>query len=312
MSLFNKKKDTPRRRITDDVVVDRQASSANVFKRNRTLTGSTSNRFSAVGGASSDLESSRSMAHRLSMQRRKVASMLMIVVLVLVALWLIISHTTAYATITINDTSSIAKPIDKSRYSKVIQDYLGTDPIGRLSFFLDKSSLNSYVQSKLPEVGSVTQRGMDGLGGTNFAITMRRPVAGWQINKRQYFVDLNGVPFEKNYYLDPNVQIVDNSGVSVKNDATAIASSRFLAFVGKVVHQSSQNGYIVTSASLPYGTTRELEVRVKGLNYPVKFSIDRAVGEQVEDMAAALRYFVSHKMTPQYVDVRVSGKAYYK
>jgi hypothetical protein len=44
----------------------------------------------------------------------------------------------------------------------------------------------------------------------------------------------------------------------------------------------------------------------------VKFSVDRAVGEQAEDAARAVRYLDGKGMSPEYLDVRISGKAFYK
>jgi hypothetical protein len=154
---------------------------------------------------------------------------------------------------------------------------------------------------------------MVGIGVTNFAVTMRTPVAGWQINNKQYYVDSNGYPFESNYFPDPSVQIVDNSGITYKlGTTTAIASNRFLSFVGRIVSLTKASGYTVTQAILPPETTRELEVRLKETSYYVKLSIDRPAGEQVEDMVTAIKYFTAHGQSPQYIDVRVSGKAFYK
>jgi len=77
MSLFNKKQsDIPRRRLAERAIEN--STSPNVFKRNRTLTGSTSNHLGGID-AKSDLESPRTHVRNLSIQRRKVASILSIV-----------------------------------------------------------------------------------------------------------------------------------------------------------------------------------------------------------------------------------------
>jgi len=310
MSLFNKKQsDIPRRRLAERAIEN--STSPNVFKRNRTLTGSTSNHLGGID-AKSDLESPRTHVHNLSIQRRKVASILSIVLVTIAFFWMLVSNFTASVVVNVSD-ASISKPIDLSMYEKVIQDYFGANPVSRLSFFLDQSALTAYVSGKLPEVSSVSKRNMVGIGRTNFSITMRTPVAGWQINSKQYYVDSKGIPFEKDYFGAPVVQIVDNSGIAALQTGTvAIASNRFLSFVGRVVYLSKQNGYTVTQAALPANTTRELEIRLKEGNYLVKLSIDRQVGEQVEDMVAAVRYFTNHNQTPEYIDVRVSGKAFYR
>jgi cell division septal protein FtsQ len=308
-NLFKKKQsDISRRRLAGR---DADAPiSSDIFRRNRTLTGTTSNRLASTN-AKSDLESSRTRVHHLSIQRRKIFSILLIVSVSAVFLWVLVSNFTATVTVGLSDMS-ISKPINTSPYEKAIQEYLGDNPMSRLRPVLDQSALAVYVSSGLPEVADVVQLSTMGIGETNFVITMRQPVAGWRINDKQYYVDSKGIPFEKNYFSAPTVQIVDDSGVSLQASGTAIASKRFLSFVGRIVSLAKTSGYTVTQAILPANTTRELEVRLKENNFLVKLSIDRPAGEQVEDMVRAVQYFTSHSQTPSYIDVRVSGKAFYE
>lgn len=310
MGLFNKKQSAiPRRRLNNnDTSVP---TSSDIFKRNRTITGTTSNFFDSTN-AKSDLESSRTHVHRLTTLRRKLFAIFAIILAVSVLIFILISNFTAMVRVTVSDVS-ISKTINSSAYEKIIQEYFDTNPVGRLRFLLNQSSLASYVSEKLPEVATVVQQGAFGVGETSFELTMRKPVAGWVINAKQYYVDSKGVAFEKNYFEAPVVQIVDESGASIQttNATTAIVSKRFLSFVGRVVSLSKDNGYTVTEAILPVGTTRELEIRLKENNFLIKLSIDRPVGEQIEDMSRAVRYFTNNGRTPSYIDIRVSGKAFF-
>jgi len=308
MSLLKKKKQTdiPRRRSTSIREVKVTDASSDTFKRNRTLTGASSSKLNI----NADLDSPRSHAHKLANQRRNIFTILLIVLGSIIFLGLVIINFTASSNISISD-AAISKTIDVSIYQKSIQNYMDINPMSRFRFLLDQSALTDYISSNLPEVESVEQKGITGPGNTNFVIIMRKPVAGWQINDKQYYVDSKGIPFEKNYFSAPDVQIIDNSGASLQT-GTAIASKRFLSFIGRVVSLSKASGYTVTKASLPAGTTRELEVKLKEGNYLVKLSIDRPAGEQVEDMARAVQYFTSHGKALSYIDVRVSGKAFYK
>ena len=281
-----------------------------IFKRNRTLTGTTSNHLDGIN-ADSDLQSPRKHTHKLAIARRKVSVIFLVTLVSSLMIWFLISHLTAAVSISVND-ALISKPVEKPRYAKVIQEYLDANPLYRLSFLLDQKALTTFVSSKLPEVSTVIQQGMSGLGETNFIIKMREPLAGWNINGKQFYVDSNGIPFEYNYYASSVVQIIDNSGISIQNSTNAIASKRFLAFVGRVVSLSKSSGYTVTQAALPVNTTRELELHLKEVGYYVKLSIDRSAGEQVEDMANAIRYFIANGQSPQYIDVRVGSKAFYR
>jgi hypothetical protein len=183
-------------------------------------------------------------------------------------------------------------------------------PIERLRFLTNQAALNDYIKAKLPEVASVRVSDNAGFGKSTFYMVMRQPLAGWSIQGRQQYVDASGTAFTRNYYPTPAVQIVDNSGI--RPESGQIASNRFLSFVGRTVGLAKAQGYTVTQVAIPIATTRQVELRVEGIPYPIKLSVDRGVGEQIEDMARAIHWFQQQNQTPQYIDVRVSGKAFYR
>jgi len=172
--------------------------------------------------------------------------------------------------------------------------------------------LSDYATAIAPEVAHITQRSAENVVETHFSVTFRKPIAGWQINNHQYYVDDQGIVFEKNYYAAPTVQIIDESGISPEQ-GTTVASGRFLSFVGRVVALGKESGLEVTQAILPSGTTRELEIALSSTPTKIRLSIDRGAGEQVEDMVRALNFLKGKgSTTPGYVDVRVSGRAAYQ
>lgn len=281
----------------------------NLFQRNRTLTGSTSDKMTATHHPT-DLESPRTHVHHLAIRRRKIGTVLMMVFCIVAILLWLLTQLTAKVAISVSDPN-MSRSIETALYSNAINDYLGLNPLSRLRFAMNQSSLNSYLAQVLPEVSGVIESDFSKVGESDFTITVRQPVAGWKIDNKQYFVDAKGVAFERNYYLSPSVQIIDNSGVPPQHGAT-VASNRFLGFVGRVVAASKDRGYVVTQAILPPGTTRQLEIRIKDVGPLVRLSIDRPAGEQVEDMSRSLGYLSSHSLAPGYIDVRVSGKAFYQ
>lgn len=297
MNLFKRKSKLSRQRLAR---TDVGSISNDSFRRNRTLVGTTSN----------NLESPRTHVHHLTLRRRKVLSTLLVLIASIAVLWLLVSNFTA-TPLMVQSVAPLLKTVDKTRYEKVIQDYLQANPISRFSFLLNQQNLTDYMVSKLPEVEEVRIQDMQQIGKMNYMVKMRKPVAGWVIKGKQYYVDSKGVSFEMNYFAQPTVQIVDNSGVPVQAGTTSV-SKRFLGFVGRVVSGAASNGHIVTKAVLPAGTMRQLDISIKDSVSIIKLSIDRPVGEQVEDMSRALQYFKRNNQTPTYIDVRVSNKAFYK
>lgn len=304
MKLFRKRSggEVPRRRSEEHTPRDDSSTRSNSqFYRNRTL--------SSVRYETPE-SSARTRVHHLTNQRRKIGGIFFIVLASIALIGVLLTQMTARVVIT-STTTALSSPIDGPKYEKIINDYLGIHPAERLRFLINQDELSTYVIALAPEIASISQAGADNIVETRFAITFRQPIAGWQINNRQYYVDNRGVVFEKNYYKTPSVQIVDESGISPEQGST-VASARFLSFVGKVVGLSKDGGYEVVEARLPTGTTRQLEVRIKDTVPFVKFSIDRGAGEQVEDMIRSLNYLRDRGVAPTYVDVRMSGRAVYQ
>lgn len=309
MALFSKKqKDLPGRRrpqIDAERATDASLDERYSFRRNRTLTGSVSSQVASATEKNANLKSARVQTHDLLHRRRQLGSMLLLVLASAGVLYYLISQFIAGVVVQSADVPST------TIYQEAIQSYLAMQPAERLRFLLDVGHLNQYLQAKTPEVAAVRVEGAAGLGKTAFQLKMRQPVAGWNMYGQRRYVDATGVSFARNYYPAPSVQIVDDSGVQVQAGQT-VASNRFLGFVGRVVGLANTQGYTVTQVAIPRGTTRQIDLRIDRVGYPVKLSVDRPASEQVEDMARAIAWFTAHGQTPQYLDVRVSGKGYYR
>jgi hypothetical protein len=297
MKFFKKKTDIPRRRLEGDSKT--AASPIRQFKRSQTL----------VASVSDDAKSPRIQVHHLVNKRRRLTSILLVTILAILSLWFLIGNFTATVSVSSSDTT-MAVPIETAKYQAIIQDYLRANPLSRFNFFLNQSDMTNFASDIAPEIENVVQKSMIGIGVTDFNVKMRSPVAGWEINGKQYYVDASGIPFETNYFSSPEVKIIDNSGASLQAGEASV-SRRFLGFVGLVVSLARSSGYTVTQAVLPINTTRQLDITLRDVNLLVKMSIDRPAGEQVEDMSRAVKYFESHGKMPSYIDVRVSGKAFY-
>lgn len=285
---------------------DRQKPS--LFYRNRTLIGSLS---SNVGGAAEkdgQLQSPRVKAHHLVDKRRHLGVILAAVLLVSVVLFALVSQFTADVVV---DIKGLPASETTGRYAKIIDQYFSRRPVERLRFMTDQSTFTAYIQSKAPEIESAEMVGLAGFAKSQVVLTARRPVTVWDIGDSRQYVDASGISFKINYYDPPKVQIVDRSGIP-SEAGQLVASNRFLSFVGQVVGLVQARGYDVTEVIIPEGTTRQIQLKLKGSGFPIKYSVDRPAGEQVEDMDRAVRYLKSKGITPEYIDVRVSGRAYYR
>jgi len=312
MAFFSKRNtEQPGRRQRDET--SRQANTASLderylFRRNRTITGSSSSQVSSVSEHVADMQSPRVQAHHLVKKRRHVGLLFVGVLAISGLLFLLINQFTA----TVSLTSDTPLPIDASRYESRIQTYLNERPVERLRFLRNTEQLTRYIQAEAPEVAEIHEAGSVDIGKANLHFTLRHPAVSWELpdTGRQY-VDTTGVTFTRNYYPTPEVEVIDQSGVRIETGQT-VASSRFLGFVGRLVGAMRSYNTTVTQIIIPPATTRQVEMRLKDITYPVKVSIDRPVGEQAEDTVKAVQWLQGQGRQAQYLDVRISGKAYYK
>lgn len=280
------------------------------FRRSRTISGSASPNVKTTK-RHTEMESSRLQSHHLRRRRRKL-SFLLICVLILIAItyWLMSQYAINTKTIVYEPTPSVQPAF--GRYSSVIDKYFSAHPIERFRFMLNDARLSEYVSQALPEVTSITSTGGE-IGYGNYKIILRKPVIDWKLGTKEYLVDATGAAFSKNYYAKPSVSVIDKSNLDISNTNATIASSQLLGFLGRVVARVEATGLgKVESLTLPAGVTREVDVKLKGESYFFKTSTTRDVAAQVQDMQRVKRYLKQHNIAPEFEDIRVAGRAFYR
>lgn len=109
----------------------------------------------------------------------------------------------------------------------------------------------------------------------------------------------------QSFVKEPTVAIVDeNAGNNV--------SQRVKDFVYDLEGDLSAYGLAIDHVSLPLQKARELRIFIINRGEYYKMSLDRGSAVQAEDLSRMVKYLDDNGIAPEYVDLRVSGKAYYK
>jgi len=225
-------------------------------------------------------------------------------------LYILVSQLVATTVVSIVSLPPLTSGV-QSGYVRAIESYYAARPAERFKFALNQDALLSHIQAKYPEVVSVTVEPGSRLGEASMVLQARKPIARWNINGANKYVDGDGIVFSTNYFADPQLQIIDESGIPTSS-SKLVASDRFLGFIGRVVAKSAQSGLPVNKVTIPALTTRQVALNLTQSNTQYKLSVDRSAGEQVEDITRISRYLAANGLNPGYVDVRLSGKAFYK
>lgn len=304
MALFRRKKEAP---IRQPHIKDQNESYS--FRRSRTLTGSSANSVRVVGESRAQIKSPRIHAHELRQHRRKLLLYLVAVLMVVGLGWALLIQFTGSIDKVIVTPAHPSVPTEQ--YKRLLNDYFADRPFERFRFALQPEQLRDYLAVKAPEVETLRFDGAQQIGASDVLVTFRQPIVVWEIARQKYYVDADGRAFTHNYYNEPTVVVKDESGIDPSEGA--IASTRFLHFLGRVIALMNQsNVATVNSVIIPPNTTREVDLKLTGRDYVIKTLLDRDPAEQVSDILNALRYIDAKGIKPQYIDVRISGRATYK
>ena len=204
-----------------------------------------------------------------------------------------------------------ASVTESDYYAKLIGEYFYERPFERFRPALNIVTLNHFLRARAPEIDLVQSIENNFLQATVMRLSLRKPVVMWESAGNKYYVDNYGIPFTKNYFADPNLSVVDKSGVEIER-ISQVANNDFLGFIGRVIALAAERNLPVAKIIVPPLTTRQIEVYFADSTFPVKMSTDGNAAKQVEDAARMLKYLNERKIMPNYVDVRVERRAYYK
>lgn len=283
------------------------------FRRSRTITGSTASSVRSAGEDRSQLRSPRLHEHSLRKHRRRLLGYLLMLLAACGVLWYVVTSYIGGGVLQVAHTTSQTPRIalDTARYQSLVEQYLNERPFERFSFSHNDATFARYMRAHALEIKDARLERSEDFGGGILSVTLREPVVAWTIKKQQYFVDTEGSAFTVNYFAAPTVIVSDKSGISA--EAGVVASERLLRFIGRVITLINQSAVAqVERVELPAQSTREVDFKLKDREYIIKAHLDRDPAGQAADIISAVRYVDSKGIAPEYLDVRVSSKAYYR
>ena len=269
------------------------------YRRNRTL-----NSRQTI----SPLEASERLeAHELVKKRRSVARRLFMTAVGLAIIVFLLFQLTIDISI---QTPDMKSSNSSKKYVAALNEYYSAHPAERFRFFLNNNDLKQFFLQKAPEVKNIRIEG-DFLARSAVKLTFRQPVAQWSSGGKVYFVDDGGVTFEQNYFDAPAVAVRDESGLPTRGGQEVI-NRQFLSFLGQAVSAFAQYKIKVSEATLPASTVRQVWFKVEGRATQVRMTVDRSAQSQVKQAIIALEYLGKTGSVPEYIDVRVDQRSFYK
>lgn len=282
------------------------------FRRSRTLSGSLSDSVNSANAKRAALKSDRVKLHQMRSTHRQLKAGLAAAVLLLAGSGFLLSHSLAFATISVPEAISSTKT--QQSLEAALQAYVNSHPSEAFSLTLNTERATGLIQqSGHPEIVGMKTNINWLTGGDTVTFEFRNPVALWRIDGIQYYVDNKGVVFQNYQGPKPNLRIEDASGyVSEMARQDKNTSYQFVSYLGQLAGELQKNGSAPIQRVVIPEEVRQLNIYIKGHNYPIYVNTMRSASSQAKDIKLSLAYFKKQGTKPQYVDVRVAGKAFYK
>ena len=252
-------------------------------------------------------KSERVQEHKLIVRRRKLGIFFVSIAVASVLMIIFLLQFISKVSVSANGVSNS----NLEKYKTSIENYFSANPSERFKPNLNKKALISKIQNDNPEILDISNINLNGITSYNFELSFRKPVASWNAEGKELFVDSEGVSFSTTLFDKPTLVIIDDSGLTASNGKN-VASSSFFSFVGKLVAAANNNGLEITKIRIPPASLRQVEVSVSGVKYYAKMSTSESAEGQIANFKTAINYFATHKISPSYVDLRIEGKGYYK
>ena len=206
---------------------------------------------------------------------------------------------------------------DQKVYETDAEKLLNASFLNHLKISVDTSYIENQLQKEHPELASVS------LGLPLFShmptlyVVAADPVLLLITPDGVYAADNGGVLIAQaspsiqkslSKLNLPNVRSALGT-LSVGQQALSVNDVTFIEYID----QEFNAQHVTVSEMDIVPNTREVDVRISGVGYFVKFNFEGDVKEQVGTYMAMRQYLQNTKVTPsQYIDVRVPGRAFYK
>ncbi|MEX2007083.1 MAG: hypothetical protein WD877_02895 [Candidatus Saccharimonadales bacterium] len=201
----------------------------------------------------------------------------------------------------------------QATYQKAAEAYLKKLK-NRNKVTLDEAKVADSLKKKFPEITTASLHLSPISQRPTVKLDIAAPTFFVTSNTSTYIVDAMGrtVALKQELPKISGLTVIDDqSGFELKKDQKAMSKSA-VDFIKAVVNQSKKAGAPIKSLTLP-PRPHELNLRTTDKPYFIKFNLAGDARSQIGQFLAAREHFTAANINPElYLDVRVSGKIFYR
>ncbi len=200
--------------------------------------------------------------------------------------------------------------VSRQAITDQVDRYLAERPVQRNILFVQTKGLAQDIKQSQPTMKSVTIR-RDPLLRLQVIVAESQPALIWKTADQLWLLSEDGRVLREASSGEGGLgTIVDTAQLKVQA-GDQVADRQFVNFSRDAFSLARQKGIGLESGSIG-ATTRELNLTVKG-GVVIKTDTSRSANEQLQAYQEAMQTAQQQKKLPtEYVDVRVTGRVFYK
>jgi cell division septal protein FtsQ len=217
-----------------------------------------------------------------------------------VLLWIVWSIFTIY-------NVNVTTPTEADNVKSEVQTLLGKSMTQDNLLTLDTGKLAANLITLDPELKAVEVHRI-WPHGIQVTVTQKQPALGWSTGNQNYLLDRDGTVIGSLPSGSTLPVVVDGSNLPVQK-GQQVVTANFVTFCNDLLANLPSTGLSATGLRVQ-DTTFDLYVKTnKG--YQLIFDTTRPAADEIADLKTVL-HTLAGKAPTQYIDMRISGKAYYQ
>ena len=209
----------------------------------------------------------------------------------------------------IDGSGNLNKDVDVTAYEKTFDQLLSASILNQNKLTVDTNGIARKMQAAHPELESVTvitpligiRPGLY-IHVSESVFTLKQDATSYVLSAAGYITGRGAV--------SSLPVVIDETGEQV-TVAKQLLPSSHVDFMKTIWYELSKQGIATDTLILPKGKAFEVDMRLKGKSYYLKFNVTEDAMRQ-SGAAVAVIQQLGDTNPKEYIDLRVPGKAYYK
>lgn len=198
-----------------------------------------------------------------------------------------------------------------NEYATAMHSILSHSMANRTKLTADLSGSSSQLERQFPELQDASMT-VPIIGNRPIVyVQLAEPALIVQSPKGTYALNSDGVVLAKLLNTLPNVPVVADESGTTPSLGKQLLPGTTASFIRSIAYQLKSAKLTVSVFVLPRSSPYEMDVRLEGAKYVIRMNLVESPLEQSGAIVATIQH-LSNNLPSQYIDVRVSGRAYFK